>query len=189
MLELLGICDPGEEIIKKAIEKNIKIIPIPGACAFVNALIISGIDTKEFIFYGFLPLNKKLRNAKLEEIKKSNKTIILYEAPHKLNATLLDLKEILNKREIVLARELTKIHEEVIRGEVEDLIKKTENIKGECVLIIEKNSEEKENNLNNLTLEEHYKYYEQEGLDKKDIIKKIAKDRGVNKNEIYQKFI
>lgn len=189
MQELRGICDPGEEIIKKAIEENIKIIPIPGACAFVNALIISGIDTKEFTFLGFLPLHKKLRKIKLEEIKNSNKTVILYEAPHKLNTTLEDLKEILDKRQIVIARELTKIHEEVIRGTVEDLIEKTENIKGECVLIIEKNNEEKENDLNNLSLEEHYKFYEEEGLDKKEIIKKIAKDRGVNKNEIYQKFI
>ena len=189
MQELLGICDPGEEIIKKAIEENIKIIPIPGACAFVNALIISGIDTKEFTFLGFLPLHKKLRKIKLEEIKNSNKTVILYEAPHKLNTTLEDLKEIIYKRQIVIARELTKIHEEVIRGTVEDLIEKAKNIKGECVLIIEKNSEEKENDLNNLSLEEHYKFYEEEGLDKKEIIKKIAKDRGVNKNEIYQKFI
>ena len=84
-----GICDPGEEVIKKAIEENIDVIPIPGACAFVNALIASGLNTKEFIFLGFLPLNKKLRKEKLEEINKSDKTIIIYEAPHKLKNTLI----------------------------------------------------------------------------------------------------
>ena len=184
-----GICDPGEEIIKKCIKEKIKIVPIPGACAMINALITSGISTKEFTFIGFLPLNKKNRQEKLEEIKKSNKTIIIYEAPHKLKSTLCDLEKILEDRKIVLARELTKIHEEYIRGTVNEVISKIENIKGEIVLIIEGNNKKEENNLNNLTLEEHYKFYESQGFDKKEIIKKIAKDRNVNKNEIYQYFI
>ena len=105
-----GICDPGESVIKKAIEENIEVIPIPGACAMINALIVSGIETKEFCFLGFLPLNKKLRKEKLEEIKKANKTTIIYEAPHKMKATLEDLKEVIENRKVVLARELTKIH-------------------------------------------------------------------------------
>lgn len=184
-----GICDPGEEIIKKCIEKNIKIIPIPGACAMINALICSGISTKEFSFLGFLPLNKKTRKAKLDEIQKSKRTIILYEAPHKLKTTLNDLKDILGNRKIVLARELTKIHEEYIRGTAEELLEKVEEIKGEFVLIIEENNIEEENELNSLSLEDHYKYYENKGLDKKEIIKKIAKDRNVSKNEIYKCFI
>lgn len=187
-----GICDPGEEIIKKCIEESIKVVPIPGACAMINALITSGISTKEFIFLGFLPLNKKSRKEKLEEIKNSNKTIILYEAPHKLKNTLNDLSDILQSREVVLARELTKIHEEYIRGTVKELMEKTDNLKGEMILIIEKNNKdnkEKLNSLNNLTLEEHYNFYEKSGLNKKEIIKKIAKDRNVSKNEIYQYFI
>ncbi len=185
-----GICDPGEAIIKKCIEEQIEVIPIPGACAMINALIASGIDTKEFIFLGFLPLNKKTRKEKLEEIKESKKTIILYEAPHKLLSTLKDLKEILENRQVVLARELTKIHEEFIRGNIEEIIKVSENLKGEMVLIIEKNDKiEEKNNFENLSLEEHYKLYENQGLQKKEIIKKIAKDRGLNKNEIYQKFV
>ena len=186
-----GICDPGEEVIKKAIEEKIDVIPIPGACAFVNALIASGLDTKEFTFLGFLPLNKKLRKEKLDEINKSEKTIIIYEAPHKMKNTLTDLKNILNNRKIVLARELTKIHEEFIRSNIDELIENINNIKGELILIIEGATEktEEENKLNNLTLEEHYKYYEKQGFDKKEIIKKIAKDRNVNKNEIYMKFI
>ena len=187
-----GICDPGEEIIKKCIEESIKVVPIPGACAMINALITSGISTKEFIFLGFLPLNKKSRKEKLEEIKNANKTIILYEAPHKLKNTLNDLSDILQSREVVLARELTKIHEEYIRGTVKELMEKTDNLKGEMILIIEKNNKDNEeelNSLNNLTLEEHYIFYEKRGLNKKEIIKKIAKDRNVSKNEIYQYFI
>lgn len=186
-----GICDPGEEIIKKCIELEINIVPIPGACAMINSLICSGIDTKEFTFLGFLPLNKKLRKNKLEEIEKSNKTIIIYEAPHKLETTLKDLKQILNKdRRIVLAREITKIHEEFIRGNIDDLIQITKDIKGEIVLIIEGNSDiSEENELNKLSMEEHYKFYENQGFSKKDIIKKIAKDRNLNKNDVYQKFI
>ncbi len=184
-----GICDPGEEIIKECIEQNIEVIPIPGACAMINALICSGISTKEFIFIGFLPLNKKLRKEKLEEIQKANKTLILYEAPHKLESTLKDLSTILEDRKIVLAREITKIHEEFIRGDIEFLIEKSKEIKGEIVLIIEANNKKEENKLLDLSLEEHYKYYENQGLEKKEIIKKIAKDRNVNKNEIYKNFI
>ena len=186
-----GICDPGEEIIKKAIEENIEVIPIPGACAMINALIASGLNTNEFNFLGFLPLNKKLRKEKLEEIKKSEKTIILYEAPHKMKSTLEDLKDILQNRKIVLARELTKIYEEFIRKDINELLEEIDKLKGEMILIIEGSPMENNSNneLNELSLEEHYKYYEKQGLEKKEIIKKIAKDRNVNKNEIYMKFI
>lgn len=184
-----GICDPGEDIIKQCINENIEIIPIPGACAMINALICSGINTKEFTFLGFLPLNKKLRKEKLLQIQDSDKTCIIYEAPHKLKKTLIDLKNVLNDRKIVLARELTKIHEEFIRDDIDILIEKSDMLRGEIVIIIEGSNKDKENNLLNLTIEEHYKYYENQGLEKKEIIKKIAKDRNVNKNEIYQKFI
>ena len=184
-----GICDPGEEIIKRCIENDINVIPIPGACAMINALICSGIDTKEFTFLGFLPLNKKNRKLKLEEIKNMNKTIILYEAPHKLLKTLQDLKEILKERKVVVAREITKIHEEFIRKDLNELIEMAKDIKGEIIIIIEANKEEKEKDINKLSLEEHYEFYQNKGLDKKEIIKKIAKDRNVNKNEIYKQFI
>ena len=185
-----GISDPGEVIAKRAIEENIEVIPIPGACAAINALIASGLNTKEFVFFGFLPLNKKLRKEKLEEIKNENKTIIIYEAPHKIKDSLNDLKNVVGDRKIVLARELTKIHEEFIRGNIDEIIEKSENLNGEMILLIEENNEiNNENILNNLSLEEHYNVYEKQGLDKKEIIKKIAKDRGVNKNEIYQYFL
>lgn len=186
-----GICDPGEEVIKKAIEDNIEVIPIPGACAMINALIVSGISTKEFEFLGFLPLNKKLRRQKLKEIENSSKTIIIYEAPHKMKTTLGDLKEILKDRKIVLARELTKIHEEFIRKSIDELLSEIDTIKGEMILIIEGNKIDTEEckNFDEISLEDHYKLYEEKGLNKKEIIKQIAKDRNVNKNEIYMYFL
>ena len=185
-----GISDPGEVIVKEAIKNNITVVPIPGACAAINAIIASGLDTNEFTFIGFLPLNNKLRKEKLEEIKNETKTLIIYEAPHKLKNTLQDLKDIVGNRKIVLARELTKIHEEFIRGNIDEIIEKSENLKGEMIILIEgAKKQEKENDLNNLSLEEHYKYYENMGIEKKEIIKKVAKDRGVSKNEIYMKFI
>ena len=187
-----GISDPGEEIVKQCIKNNIKIVPIPGACAFVNALICSGLDTTEFTFIGFLPLNKKNRKEKLDKIKTCTSTTILYEAPHKLLSTLKDLGDILENRKIVLARELTKIHEEFIYGTATELLRKIENPKGEFVIIIEKSDVSEINNLdflNNLSLEEHYNFYSKQGFEKNEIIKKIAKDRNVKKNEIYQNFI
>lgn len=186
-----AISDPGEEIVKEAIKNNIKVIPIPGACALINALIASGLDTKEFSFYAFLPLNKKLRKNKFEEIKKDGKTAIIYEAPHKLINTLNDIFNNLGDRNIVLARELTKIHEEFIRSKVSEILSifNDREPKGEFIILIEGIKIKEENNLNNLSLEEHYNFYEKQGLEKKEIIKKIAKDRNVNKNEIYQKFI
>ena len=187
-----GISDPGEEIVKKAIEAEIEIVPIPGACAFVNALIASGFDTKEFSFIGFLPVNKKEKKDKLEIIKNETRTLIFYEAPHKMKATLEALLEVLGNRKIVLARELTKIHEEFIRSTIEDILER-EEYKGEFVILLEGAKESKQDielrNLNEMSLEEHYEKYEKEGLDKKEIIKKIAKDRNVNKNEVYQKFV
>ena len=185
-----GISDPGEEIVRVAIENNIEIIPIPGACALINALIVSGLSTKEFTFIGFLSAVKKEKKEKLEEIKYETKTVILYEAPHKLKSTLEQIFEILGDRNVVLARELTKIHEEFIRGKVSDILKRIEDIKGEFVILIEGSSVSKKDieldNLNNLSLEEHYNLYKSQGLDKKEIIKRIAKDRKVSKNEIYQ---
>ena len=180
----------GRRNCKKAIENNINIIPIPGACALVNALICSGLNTKEFIFYGFLPLNKKLRTNKLNEISKQNKTIILYEAPHKLLKTLNDILENIGDVNCTLAKEITKIHENFIRGSISEIIAKFEEIKGEYVIILDLNNNVKEkNNFEEMSLEEHYLYYEKKGMDKKEIIKQIAKDKNTNKNEIYQKFL
>ena len=186
-----GISDPGEEIVKEAIANNIEIHPIPGACAFINALICSGINSKEFIFVGFLSTNNKNKKEKLEELKNENKTLILYEAPHKINSTLKCMLEILGNRSITLAREISKIHEEFIRGKIEEILEKTQDIKGEYVIIVEGTSkkDEKKEFLNTLSLEEHYNYYLNQKMDNKEIIKRIAKDRDTNKNVIYQYFL
>ena len=151
------------------------------------------MDTSGFYFVGFLSVNKKEKLEKLEEIKKIKSTLIFYEAPHKLINTLENIKEILGNRKIVLAKEITKIHEEFIRGNVSEILEKIENPKGEFVILVEgskKNEEEeKKENLNKLNLEEHFEYYKNKNFDKKEIIKKIAKDRNTNKNEIYQYFL
>ena len=185
-----GICDPGEEVIKKCIEEEIVVIPIPGACALVASLICSGLDTKEFCFLGFLPLNKKLRKQKMDNIEKESKTIVLYEAPHKLKTTLKELEKLLKDRKVVLAKEITKMHEEFIRGTTNEVLANLpENVKGEHVIIIEGNNIQEEQKEEFDTLEEEYNCYEKQGLEKKEIIKKIAKNKGVNKNEIYQRFL
>lgn len=188
-----GISDPGEEIVKIAIENNIQVIPIPGACAFVNALIASGLKTKEFSFIGFLSAQKKEKREKLEELKYETKTLIFYEAPHKLLGTLSTICELFGDRQVVLARELTKIHEEFIRGKISEVLETIGEPKGEFVILVEGNAVSKKDvdlqNLNELSLEEHYKYYENQGLEKKEIIKKIAKDRNLSKNEVYKEFI
>ena len=189
-----GISDPGEEIVKETIKNDIEVIPIPGACALVNALIASGLNTREFVFIGFLSANNKDRKEKLEEIKYDKKTLIFYEAPHKLKATLEAMLEVLGDRKIVLAKELTKIHEKFIRENISTVLGQIEdNIKGEFVIIVdgsEKSEKETEiENLNKMTLEKHYNFYESQGLEKKEIIKRISRDRSVNKNDIYQYFL
>lgn len=184
-----GISDPGEVAVKEAIERNIEIIPIPGACALINALIASGLNTKEFSFFGFLPINNKNRKIKLEEIEREEKTVILYEAPHRILETLEDLKNLLGNRYVVVAKELTKLHETFYRGNIDEVINLIGNPKGEFIIMIDGKIVDKKEIFKNMTLEEHYKYYEDQGVDKKEIIKKIAKDLNVAKNEIYQKFI
>ncbi len=186
-----GISDPGEEAVKLAIENEIEVIPIPGACALINSLIVSGISTKEFSFYGFLPLNKKNRKEVFNKIAKENKTVILYEAPHKLQKTLEDILKNIGDVGACAVRELTKIHEEKIYGKVSELIKICKEPKGEFVIVLDlnKNEVEEENDFSQMTVQEHYAYYEKLGLNKKEIIKQIAKDRNVAKNEIYQQFL
>lgn len=186
------ISDPGEEVVKVAIKNNIKVVPIPGPCALITALIASGMSAKEFSFIGFLPVNKKEKDEILKEVSEDTKTLIFYEAPHKLIATLNEMQNILGNRTICLARELTKIHEEFLTGEITEILEKIQEPKGEYVIIVEGSKLSKKeieaNKLNEMKVEEHYKYYEDLGYEKKEIIKKIAKDRNVNKNEIYKLF-
>lgn len=187
-----GISDPGVEVIKEAIKENIVVVPIPGACAAINSLICSGLDTRQFLFVGFLSAKAKEKKDKLNEVKNVQSTLIFYEAPHKIDETLECMLDILGNREISIGREMTKIHEEFIRGKISEVMERIEP-KGEMVIIV-KGAEKSENDIardsrNEMTLEEHYAHYERQGFEKKEIIKMIAKDRGVNKNEIYKQFI
>lgn len=190
-----GISDPGEEIVKEAIENNIEVVPIPGACALISALIASGLNTKEFAFYGFLPLNKKNRNSVFDRIKKEDKTVILYEAPHKLIKTLEDILEIVGDVSCVLAKELTKIHEEFIRDNISEVIKnlnEKDSIKGEYIILLDltnNTNNDVEDDVIEKSIEEQYEFYKNQGMLKKDIIKQIAKNKNVHKNEIYKLFI
>ena len=188
-----GISDPGELIVKEAVKENIEIIPIPGACALVNALIASGLNTKEFIFYGFLPLNNKLRKEKFEDISRQKKTIIIYEAPHRLKSTLEEVNEKFGNIYVVVAKELTKIHETFIRGNVEDIAQGLGDVKGEYIILFEMNGkserEELEEEIKNMTVEKQFEYYTDLGFGKKDAIKKIAKNMSVSKDDIYKMFI
>ena len=186
------ISDPGETVTQIAIEENIPVCPIPGPCALISSLISSGISSSNFSFFGFLPVNKKQKLDKLEDIKNYETTCIFYEAPHKLISTLEAMLTVLGDRKIVLCREITKIHEEFIRGNISEVLDNLAEPKGEFVIVVEGNLFKKSNELKALTdlsLEEHYAHYEKLGFDKKEIIKKIAKDRNVSKNEIYQHFV
>ena len=188
-----GISDPGEEVVKEAIKEQIEVIPIPGACALINALIASGLGTKEFTFYGFLPLDKKLRNEKFEDIQKQNKTIIFYEAPHRLIKTLQEMEQRLGNIEVVLAKELTKIHEKFIRGTIEKVLETLEDVKGEYIILFENHAKTEKQieieNINQLRIEEQFEIYTKKGLSKKDAIKQIAKNNKVPKDTKYKKFI
>lgn len=183
-----AISDPGEDIVKICIEKNIKVVPVPGAVAGISALICSGFSTQRFSFEGFLSMNRKNRTKHLNDVKDSTYTLIFYEAPHKLKSTLSDMYECFGDRRICIARELTKKFEEIKQTTLCEAIKLYEETppKGEFVLVIEGAEEKKcENDLNSLDVFEHLKYYMDLGEDKKSAIKLVANDRGVPKREIY----
>ena len=188
-----GISDPGEELVRMCYEEGITVTAVPGASACVSALTISGLPTRRFAFEAFLPMDKKERREVLQELVDETRTIIIYEAPHKLVKTLKDLKETLGNRRITLCRELTKKHETAFHTTIDQLIAYYENEKplGECVLVIEGKSrqelkEEAAASWEEISIEEHMEIYESKGLSRKDAMKQVAKDRGVSKREIYQ---
>ncbi|HSH36943.1 16S rRNA (cytidine(1402)-2'-O)-methyltransferase [Schnuerera sp.] len=186
-----GISDPGEDIIRMCIQNEIEVVVLPGPTASIAALVLSGLSTKKFVFEGFLPSKKKERIKELERLKHETRTIILYEAPHRLLALLKDMEKILGNRQISISRELTKIHEETFRGDVVEGIEQFESQKprGEFVLII-KGSEIKEKNIfENTSIKEHIKIYMEEGLSKKDAVKKVAQVRDISKNLVYKESI
>lgn len=191
-----GISDPGEELVRMSYEAGIEVTSLPGPAACVTALTLSGLPTRRFAFEAFLPMEKKERREILEELVNETRTIILYEAPHKLIRTLKDLREVLGNRRMTLCRELTKKHETAFRTTIDELIAYYENEKplGECVLVIEGKSrreirEEKAASWEEISLEEHMEIYEKQGLSRKDAMKQVAKDRGISKRDVYQQLI
>ena len=191
-----GISDPGEELVRQCHEVGITVTALPGACALINALIISGQPTRRFCFEAFLPADKKERKLILEELKNETRTIILYEAPHRLVRTLEELKETLGNRRMTLCRELTKRHETAFHTTIEELILyyQTEKPLGECVLVIEGRSrqemeEEQKASWEKITIEEHMEIYENQGHSRKEAMKMVANDRGMTKRDVYQYLI
>lgn len=191
-----AISDPGEILVRECQKANIKVTSLPGACALVTALTLSGLNTRRFCMEGFLPADKKEKKEILEELKEESRTMILYEAPHRLTKTLVELYEVLGDRELALCRELTKKFETVLKTTLKDAITYYEENepRGEYVLVIEgKSREEKKQEMieswEKMSIEEHVEFYEKQGVDHKDALKKVAKDRGVSKRDIYQYLI
>lgn len=188
-----GISDPGEDIVRICYEEGIEVTSLPGAAACITALTMSGRPTRRFAFEAFLPKDKKERAAVLEELKDETRTIIIYEAPHHLLKTVKELQSALGDRELTVCRELTKKHEEKIQTTFSSLLAYYEDKepRGEYVLVIcgksrEEIVKQQQASWEEMSIEEHMSYYENQGIDRKEAMKMVAKDRGVSKRDIYQ---
>ncbi|MBR3039520.1 MAG: 16S rRNA (cytidine(1402)-2'-O)-methyltransferase [Lachnospiraceae bacterium] len=188
-----AISDPGEVLVKRAHEEGITVTSLPGCCALITALTLSGLSTRRFSFEGFLPSEKKDRREILDALKSEERTILLYEAPHHLKKTLEELHETLGDRKITLCRELTKKFEEVKVTTLSEVIAfyEANEPKGEYVLVVEGKSREERmaeeaKKFEELSLEDHMERYLNEGLDEKEAMKKVAKDRGISKRDVYR---
>ena len=188
-----GISDPGEDLVRMCCEAGIEVTSLPGACACITALTISGLETRRFAFEAFLPAEKKERQAVFGELKNETRTILLYEAPHRLVKTLKELLEELGDRKIAVCRELTKVHETALRTTIAEALAyyETHEPKGECVLVIQGKSrseicQEQQAAWRELTVWEHMDRYLSQGIERKEAMKLVAKDRGGGKRESYQ---
>ncbi|MEB3102394.1 16S rRNA (cytidine(1402)-2'-O)-methyltransferase [Ferviditalea candida] len=193
---LPAISDPGEDLVRQAVEEQIAVIPIPGANAALSALIVSGLPTEEFRFAGFLPRDKKKLSEKLHRLNRSAGTVIVYESPHRLEKILEQMLEAWGDCRIGMARELTKIHEEIARGTLSECLEwvKEHPPRGEYCLVVHLAGEAAENRSeeswwNGLSIEEHVAYYEKQGGDRKQAMKKAAVDRGMSRRDIYNELI
>ncbi len=187
-----GISDPGEELVKKCYEAGIEVTSLPGASAVVVALSMCGLSSRRFVFEGFLPAEKKERKEALARLEKETRTIVLYEAPHHVLATLRELEKVLGERQIRILRELTKIHESVLSLSIPEAVRYFEETepKGEMVLVIEgKDPEEilaeSRKKWDAVSIQEHMEQYLSQGLSEKDAMKQVAKDRGISKRDVY----
>ena len=191
-----GISDPGEDLVKLCYEEGIEVTSLPGAAACITALTLSGLSTRRFSFEAFLPPDKKERQAILSEIVNETRTLIIYEAPHRLQKTLAELFEHLGNRRITVCRELTKKHETAFVTTLAEAVSYYEENepKGECVLVIEGRSreelrQEEMAKWEELSLEEHMEHYEKQGIDRKEAMKRVAKDRGISKRDVYNRLL
>ncbi len=189
-----GISDPGEELVKMCYEAGIEVTSLPGPAACITALTLSGLSTRRFAFEAFLPVDKKERQAILSELKEETRTMILYEAPHRLVRTLRELQEVFGgDRKLTVCRELTKKHETAFQTTFEEAVGYYESTepKGECVLVVEGKSREQirqeaVDKWEEMSLSEHMDYYTGQGIDKKEAMKRVAKDRGMAKRDVYK---
>ncbi len=189
-----GISDPGEELVKMCYEAGIEVTSLPGPAACITALTLSGLSTRRFAFEAFLPTDKKERQEILDELKEETRTIILYEAPHRLVKTLKELKEVFGgARRLTVCRELTKKHETAFQTTFDEAVSYYESTepKGECVLVVEGKSREQirqeaVDKWEEMSLSEHMDYYTSQGIDKKEAMKRVAKDRGMAKRDVYK---
>ena len=185
-----GISDPGYLVCKKAIEEGCEVTTLPGPTASLTALVTSGIPCDKFLFYGFLNHDVPPKKKELDSLKDVKYTLVFYEAPHRIHETLDLMLEILGNRYICIARELTKKHEEYIRGYIKDIIDNDYELKGEMVVIVEGSKiESKIASLNELSVQEHYNHYLNQGIESKEAMKMVAKDRGVSKSDIYKEVV
>ena len=193
-----AISDPGYELVDIAYKEGLEVTVIPGASAVVSALAISGISSRRFSFEGFLPADKNEKKEILTELSQESRTLILYEAPHRLLKTLKELFEYMGDRNIAIVREITKLHEEVLRGRLAEIISDYESekvaIRGEYVIVIEGKSllekrEERQKSFEEISIREHYEKYISEGMDKKEAMKAVAKDRGIQKRDVYKELL
>ena len=187
-----GISDPGEELVRQAAEAGIEVSPVPGPAACICALIMSGLPTRRFCFEAFLPYDKKERRMILDELARETRTIVIHEAPHHLQKTLKEILEALGDRKISLCREMTKKYEDVFRTTLSEAVSFYEENepRGEYVLVIEGKSrqeieKEERDNWEQVAIDEHYQMYLEKGVDRKEAMKMVAKDRGISKREVY----
>jgi len=180
------ISDPGFKVVEEVIKNDFHVIGLPGATAFVPALISSGLPPSKFLFYGFLNTKKSKQKEELNSLKDISYTIIFYEAPHRIVDTLNNMKEVFGNRRICLTREISKLYEEIYRGTIEDVLLEIDNIKGELVLLVEGNTEKID--YSHMTILEHINLYLEDGMSEKEAIKLVAKERGVAKSIIYNEY-
>lgn len=182
------ISDPGNILVKKASAKGYPVIPVSGSNAMLNALVASGMDTQHFLFYGFLKQQEKERVKQLQALKQFPYTIVFYEAPHRITKMLKSCKEVLGDREICIARELTKRHEEFIRGTISEVLDVAEELKGEMVVIVEGCSEQEYTEIDSVDVHQLITSYIQQGMTTNNAIKIVAREVGISKNELYKQY-